>query len=256
MSDYYNILFDKKTILNTLFIDVKGVLNHPTLLDLKKNDVELFNEWCKIVNHSYDEDEPTNKTYQNKAPYYAEYNRVLLINYAFVHMEDGKIIRTFKKSYFKDDEALVIDTFFDELTFISEKSLEKTVATFPYICGYNIKSFQLPLLLKRYFKNYEDIVRNKQIPPILKKIIASKPWDLDVLDTQEIWKFGSYGNSSLTLISNTGNFKKKGDLLTLKEINDLYWSGDDIDEAVKKISFQSANEININIQFLNTLKEM
>lgn len=65
------------------------------------------------------------------------------------------------------------------------------------ICGFNIKNFDIPFVLKR------AIHHKIKIPNDL-KVYGKKPWDMDnIIDLFEIYKcniFGSYGN--LELVSN------------------------------------------------------
>jgi predicted PolB exonuclease-like 3'-5' exonuclease len=66
-----------------------------------------------------------------------------------------------------------------------------------WLCGHNVKSFDLPVLSKRF-------VANGLLPSEFCARMGAKPWDLKVVDTKELWQFtNSYSLSSLDLMCAT-----------------------------------------------------
>lgn len=53
------------------------------------------------------------------------------------------------------------------------------------LCGHNIKKFDIPFLAKRMIMNGVDV------PPQL-QTWGKKPWELDMIDTGELWSMGAW----------------------------------------------------------------
>ena len=88
------------------------------------------------------------------------------------------------------------------------------------LCGQNIKNFDVPFLGKRYLINGLN-------PPDSFPKHNTKPWELALIDTKEIWGFGNLrGLSSLDLICHKMEIKspKTGDVKG-DNVYESYWMG-------------------------------
>jgi predicted PolB exonuclease-like 3'-5' exonuclease len=54
-----------------------------------------------------------------------------------------------------------------------------------YLCGHNLKNFDIPMLAKRMVIN--GIMPSKILPSY-----DTKPWEIKAIDTKEIWQYGAY----------------------------------------------------------------
>jgi len=262
--EMYEIVFNKASIYEMLFINVETVLMFSTIENLKNENNELFNLWKNTLKFKYNidydsNDEQTNITlYKKYAPYNHEFCKIIAITYANVFFEEGKINRVFKKIV-SDNEMIIIEQFFDVLNEISSDGNLSSPKYFPILCGYNIINFDIPLLIKKHIK-YRNSINNKTIPLILKNILYSKPWDSKVIDVINIWKFNGYDfNTSLEYISDLMKLKKNVNILPKEEISEYYWKHYDDNPQKEMIDFlvlQSAVKTNILIQFINELRQL
>lgn len=258
-------VFNKASIYDMLFFNVKSVLQYPSLEILNNNNnAVMYDRWVYLAKNNYGviDDDINNgnvmdKIYLKNAVKYPEFSRIVAITYAKLRSENGEIKRDFKKIV-NDDEKIVIETFMHELKYLSSEGAQSTPTYFPTLCGYNIIANDIPLLIKRHIlhnvgKNNED----SQIPLIIKRILTAKPWDSTIIDTTNVWKFNGYNHTSLMLISNFLGLKQTVDLLPSDELSLYYW--DNIEEKPKEtleyLALQSATQTNLVIQLMNELRK-
>ncbi|MEO0469075.1 MAG: ribonuclease H-like domain-containing protein, partial [Bacteroidota bacterium] len=77
------------------------------------------------------------------------------------------------------------------------KMLDKYTAAKPSrnLCAHNGKEFDYPFLGRRY------LIQGLKIPYVL-QVQGKKPWEVSLLDSMELWKFGDYKSyTSLDLLS-------------------------------------------------------
>jgi len=261
MAQLFDDIFNKASIYEMLFFNVKSVLIHPTLEDLEKNNKPMFERWeylaktkykSEVVNEQYQQ-----KIYERNAVYYPEYSKIIAITYATLYVENGTLKRYMKKIV-NEDEFIVLATFMDELYQLSSDGVKSTPKHFPILCGHNIMSHDIPLLIKRFILHRNKFETNKQIPYILKNSLNLKPWESGIIDTVNVWKFNGYDNMPLMLISDFLGLKRTAELLPLDEVSQQYWEmvGTDAEKALEFVSFQSATQTNLVIQLLNELRQL
>jgi hypothetical protein len=260
--ELFEEVFNKASIYDMLFFNIKAVLEYPTLADLQERNPAMYNRWLylagKIATETDLKDsEYANKIYQNDAIFHPEFSRIVAITYASIYAEDGKIKRFFKKIN-GEDEMIVIATFMDVLHGLSSEGATSTPPFYMTFCGHNIINYDIPLLVKRFIK-YKDKLVNKQLPYMLKRCLGAKPWDAStIIDTVNVWKFNGNDYSPLMLIADYLELKKNADLETLPEVSKHYWNtvADKPEEALEYVSLQSANQTNLVIQLMNELRQL
>ena len=148
------------------------------------------------------------EVYRQTAAFFPEFGKVACVSMAFV-TKDGEI--RFESFYGKDEVHILTEV---------RKVFDKIEPLGFDLCGQSIKIFDIPFLGKRYFINGMK-------PPKLFPTHDSKPWDLRVLDTKEVWQFGNnWSLGSLDLICSVldidspKNGDVKGDSVTTN-----YWEG-------------------------------
>ena len=257
MAQLFETVFDKQNIYETFFFNVKCVLIHPTIEDLEKNDKVLYENWKTLANIKHNDNDVLDETYQTHAINYPEYVKIVAITYGRLFLEDGKLKRFLKKIY-NDDEFVVLEAFMDELNRISFEGVRSTPKYFPILCGDNITSFDIPILIKKFIYYRDKFTTNKEIPYILKLSLNIKPWESGIIDTVNIWKFNGYNKTPLSLISDFVGLKKTVDLIPNDKLTKVYWRmvDDDIDKALQFMSLQSATHVNLVIQLMMVLRQL
>lgn len=117
--------------------------------------------------------------YASEAGIYAEFGRIVCISVGYCYKDKTNGERHIKtKSFAGEDERQIITDFMD---------LVARFFTTPNhsFCGHNIKEFDIPYICRR------ALVNNVRLPDCL-QIAGKKPWELNFIDTMDLWKFGDY----------------------------------------------------------------
>ena len=94
------------------------------------------------------------------------------------------------------------------------------------LCAHNGKEFDFPYLCRRM------IINNIPIPAIL-NMAGKKPWEVNHLDTMELWKFGDFKNyTSLNLLAHTLGIPTPKDDIDGSRVWEVYWKDKDMNRIV------------------------
>ena len=246
--EIYKEIFNATSIYDMLFINVTGVLEYPSLSVMLKENESMYNAW---VNTSRGDN--SEEYYLKTAIDYPEFTRIIAISYGSFHFDNG-LQRTFKRIV-NENEYLLLATLFDDLNINANSEKPKTI-----ICGDNIISNDIPLLIKRFLL-HKDKFDSKTLPDILKKHLMAKSWDSFVIDTRMIWKFNSLLGlpiNTLELFSNFLSLKKTVDIMKTSEISEYYWNNIENNESAvhSTIQSQSSTKVNLVMQLVNLLREL
>jgi hypothetical protein len=93
-------------------------------------------------------------------------------------------------------------------------------------CGHNIIEFDVPFLCRRMIINGIDL-------PAMMNLHSMKPWEVPLVDTMDLWKFGDRKNfTSLRLLTHILGISTPKDDITGSEVGHVYWELGDIDRIV------------------------
>jgi len=258
--------FSEGSIYDMLFINVKSVLEYPDVEQLRNNKPHLFKQWELLAKTKYHMDTTNtpkeaydillNDVFKKYAVYYPEYSKIVGISYAQVENVNNVLKRKFKKIILPD-ELEIIETFQQVLHQFASAGLNSNPPSLLNLCGHNIINYDIPLYIKRVL-NYRTKLMAKDIPFMFKHHLQSKPWDTNVIDTVNIWKFKGKEYTSLNLIVEYLGLKKTTDLLSMSELSDYYWENieTDPDKVFEAIGLQSATQTNLIIQMINELRTL
>jgi len=175
-----------------LFLDIETVPQTADYQDMSPEMAHLWDEKAQTLQARNPERYPADWTSQdvfaNGAGIYAEFGKIVCISVGFIYYDTVKN-RCFRtKSFYSDDEKSLLIEFSSLLTkFMSSKDHT--------LCGHNIKEFDVPYICRRM------LVNGLSLPSTL-RIAGKKPWEIQFLDTLELWKFGDYKNyTSLKLLT-------------------------------------------------------
>lgn len=191
-------------ISNVLFLDVETVPVVYKYSDLNEDTRKLWD-----AKFRYQQLETPEGLYR-KAGIYAEFAKVVCVSVGFFHNETFRV-----KSFAGDDENQVLRDFSALLNehFKSRHNL---------LCAHNGKEFDFPFLCRRM------LVNGLRLPKLL-NITGKKPWEVNHLDTMELWKFGDYKNfTSLNLLANIFNIPTPKDDIEGGDVARVYWEEKDI----------------------------
>lgn len=263
----FDDVFHKQRVFGMLFFNIKAVLINPTLDLLKTNNPQMYERWkylSKVKLHedfdvyiSVNNEAHLQKTYEENAVMYPEFIRIVAISYATLYTENGEVKRHLKKIV-SEDEAMVIEQFMALLTEISSDDSQSTPQVFSILCGHNIISYDIPLLIKRFIVNRGKYQTIKSLPYLLKRALNIKPWESGIIDTVNVWKFNGFEYTPLMLIADFLGLKKSVSLETHADLSKEYWATVEADpkKALEFISLQSATQTNLVIQLMNEMRQV
>lgn len=266
--ELFDIAFSKNNIYYSLFFNIKSVTQYPDVYKLKINDPALFKQWEFIARTKYKTDKILisnedaymlilDDLYKLKGVYYPEFSKIVSISHATVNNKNNKIIRNIFK-FSNEDEFTVIKSFNDILMQISSDGVSSSPEYFPTLCGHNIINNDIPLFLKRLIYHKSKFTNQNIVPYILKKHLKSKPWDANVFDTLNLWKFNGISNTPLVLIGDFMGLKRSVDLMEMDELSKYYWDNIESDKegTLNFIGLQAATQVNLVIQMMNEIRIM
>ena len=197
-----------------LFIDIETVPAKPSFDDLSPAMMEL---WDKKSSHFRKEDQDAKDVYQ-RAGIYAEFGKIICISVGLIKEKNPFGFRL--KSFFGDDEKLLLSEFSDLIRSFA-KSREFIM------CAHNGKEFDYPYIARRM------IINGVEIPDILDNA-GKKPWEVKLLDTMELWKFGDFKSyTSLDLLSAILGIPSPKDDIDGSMVAEIYWEEKDISRIVR-----------------------
>ena len=211
-----NIQLDQQ-YKNILVIDIETVSAYEQYSD---KDERLQNLWDKKASFLHNEEEQTaEELYFDRGAIYAEFGKVICISVGiFTHENNAYGLRV--KSFASDNETEILEAF---------KSLLETKfnARDLKLIAHNGKEFDFPYICRRM------LVNNILIPEAL-EIRDKKPWEIQHIDTMELWKFGDRKNfTSLDLLATLFNIESsKGDI-DGSMVNSVYYNEKDLPRISK-----------------------
>ena len=192
---------------NILFLDIETVPQHPSF-DLVPNDWKDL--WTKkaeaLLRNRADE---TVESIYERAGIYAEFGKIICISCGVVQ-GSGEQKRLIIKSFYGEDEKIVLHEFCEMLRKWATDQQK-------LLCAHNGKEFDFPYLCRRL------IINSMSIPSIL-NVSGKKPWEVNHLDTMELWKFGDFKNyTSLNLLAHVLGIPTPKDDIDGSMVGDVYW---------------------------------
>lgn len=201
---------------NILFLDIETVPQAPDYSFLPEDWKKLWD--TKSISLVKYHEGQTNETLYPRAGIYAEFGKIICISCGVLQGNDGqrKIIL---KSFSGDDEKLLLQQFTEMLT--------KWVAgEQKFLCAHNGKEFDFPYLCRRM------IINNLPIPATLNSS-GKKPWEVNHLDTLELWKFGDFKSyTSLNLLAHTLGIQTPKDDIDGSMVWEVYWKEKNLQRIV------------------------
>lgn len=203
-------------IENILFLDIETV---PQYQDFNEIPEAFKVLWDKKSHYFRDENQQASDVYQ-RAGIYSEFGKIICISVGIAVTKNAK--KSFRlKSFFGDNEKVLLQEF-AEMTnkyHASNKDLQ--------LCAHNGKEFDFPYIARRM------LVNGVKLPKLL-NIAGKKPWEVMLLDTMELWKFGDYKNyTSLNLLTHIFNIPTPKDDIDGSMVANVYWKDKDLARIVK-----------------------
>ena len=227
-------------ITKILFIDIETVGGCPDFESCERFSPEIaeqFEKYFDWFQKRFPEDIGLTKdeVFKKRAALVPEFAKIVCVSMAFV--TDGGDVK--KQTFSKEDEK--------ELLIQVRNLLDRCNKLDFYMCGHNLKNFDIPMLAKRTIIN--GILPSKILPSY-----DTKPWEVKAIDTKEIWQYGAYSSiGSLDLVCSTmGIPTPKDGEITGDRVHSEYWDK----QNLEGISEYCEKDVDVLVEFIKKLKEL
>lgn len=201
---------------NILFLDIETVSQYAAFEGLPDGWKELWSK--KAEGLLRNKENLTVESVYERAGIYAEFGKIVCISCGVLQI-NGSEKKLLMKSFAGDDEKEILGSFCDMLT-------KWSVEGNKYLCAHNGKEFDFPYLCRR-------MVINDVCVPAMLVISGKKPWEVNHIDTMELWKFGDFKNyTSLNLLAYALGIPTPKDDIDGSMVGKIYWNEHDIARIV------------------------
>jgi len=230
----------KIPITKILFIDIETVGGCKNYESCKITNPNVAKQYVKYIDwfvKRFPEDSQLSldEIFIRRASLVPEFAKIVCVSVAFVTDKDE--IKT--QSFSGDDEK--------ELLKDCQKLLDRCGKLDFYLCGHNLKNFDIPMLAKR-------MIINGLMPPSILPSYDTKPWEIKAIDTKEIWQYGAYTSiGSLDLLCTTMDIPtpKDGEV-TGDKVHSAYWD----ENKLKEITEYCERDVKVLIDIIKKLKKL
>jgi DNA polymerase elongation subunit (family B) len=190
-----------------LFLDIETVPQWPKYNEVPERFQKLWDRKAAFLAKN----EETPSELYNRAGIYAEFGKIICISVGFFNSGQLRI-----KSFWGDDEHRLLMDFAKLLNnFYNENH--------HLLCGHNAKEFDFPYIARRMLINHIEI------PKIL-NLAGKKPWEIQHIDTMELWKFGDFKNyTSLDLLTAVFDIPTPKDDISGADVWKVYWEENNLE---------------------------
>lgn len=191
---------------NILVLDIETVPQFSSFEELPDHLQKL---WDLKTRFQRKEDETPADFYQ-RAGIWAEFGKIICISVGI--FKNNYSFRV--KSFYSHDETDLLQDFIQLLNSQPPQLI---------LCAHNGKEFDFPYLCRRM------LINSLEIPAQL-QIAGKKPWEINHLDTMELWKFGDYKNyTSLNLLAAIFEIPTPKDDIDGSKVGSVYWVENDLE---------------------------
>ena len=196
---------------NILFLDIETAAQRQFYSDLDDRFKDL---WAKKMRWYIEKEEKTAEELYEKAAIWAEFGKIICISVGFiVGQNNQRVLRI--KSFYGHDEKHLLENF----AFLLNNHFNRDRHL---LCAHNGKEFDFPYISRRM------LVNEVKLPRIL-DIAGKKPWEVNHIDTMELWKFGDIKHyTSLDLLAAIFNIPSPKNQFDGSQVNKIYWEEGDL----------------------------
>jgi len=238
-------MLEQIDIANVLFLDIETVSAQRQFSDLSETFQDLWRHKSASMrsgNAELDPDEEFAQLYKDRAAIYGEFGKIICISVGIVRRDkEDKKLRVRLKSFAGDDEAQILRDFSELLDqYYSDPNRS-------YLCGHNIKEFDIPYICRRL------VVHQLAFPRAL-ELEGKKPWETKhLVDTMELWKFGDRKSyTSLKVLAALLDFPSPKEDIDGSQVGRVYWEEQDVD----RISFYCEKDVLATVQLFLRFRRM
>ena len=203
-------------IKNILFLDTETVPVKEHFKDLSPTFQKLWDEktiWQRK------EEFTAAEYYKKKAGIMPEFAKIICISVGYLFTIKGE--NHFRiKSFCGDNEKQILSDFNSLLSLEFNRQHHQ-------LCAHNGKEFDFPFIARR------TLINGLKLPKLL-DIASKKPWEINHLDSMELWRFGDFKNyTSLKLLAALFDIPTPKDDIDGSQVASVYYKEKNL-ERIKK----------------------
>ena len=195
-----------------VIVDIETVSVESELNILPK---ELQDEWESKEGWNRAEDTTPEEHFRDRAALVPEFGKIVCISVGMFQSDHEIRIKSFANA----NEHALLEPFAELLN--GERLSTPKVR----LVGHNIKSFDAPYICRRL------LIHGIPIPDKLDNG-GKKPWEVDLVDTLELWKFGAKGSASLALLAQVFGLENPKQDMDGSKVGEVYWHQNDLEKIV------------------------
>lgn len=206
-------MLDKIKLSSILFLDIETVPLQSGYENLEQTDQQLFADKTQYQRR----DGATPEEFYERAGIWAEFGKIVCISVGYFVERDS---REFRMRTFSGEEDQILADFKS----LVERHFSKKHHRF---CAHNGKEFDFPYIARRM------VIHGIELPEKL-VFFNKKPWEINHLDTMQMWKFGDHKHfTSLKLLTRVlGIPSPKGDI-DGSQVRDVFYKEKDINRICR-----------------------
>jgi hypothetical protein len=194
-------MLEQYDLNNLMVLDIETVPQYSSYDQLPEHMKKLWDHKTQ-----YQRKEETAEEFYERAGIWAEFGKIICISVG-IFTKSGKTGLRVKSFALHDEKELLIK--FADLLRSQPSSL--------ILCAHNGKEFDFPYICRRM------LINGVQMPAQL-EISGKKPWEVNHLDTMELWKFGDYKSyTSLSLLTAIFDIPTPKDDIDGSMVGHVYW---------------------------------
>ncbi len=220
---------------NLLLIDIETVPQHPSFDLLTDNWKQLWEEKTQRLLPDFT---TAAEFYSQRAGVMAEFAKIVCISMGYFINQDNTL-QLRLKSFFGNQEEKLLQDF---ITTVNQLETKNNKWSFG---GHNIKEFDIPFICRRL------IINGLHIPGYL-DFQNMKPWDTNIIDTFQYWRFGDYKNyTSLKLLAAALGVPSPKDDIDGSMVAMVYWEEKNVQRIATYCQKDVLTTANIILRFKN-----
>ena len=226
-------MLDNIRVEDVLFLDIETV---PAVQAFELLETRMQALWEKKSKQFRTPDQAPDEVYE-RAGMYSEFGKIICISVGLVKEKSPFRLRL--KSFFGDDEKALLSDFSAMLIKFCKTNREAT------LCAHNGKEFDYPFIARRM------VINGLIIPEILDNS-GKKPWEVKLLDTMDLWKFGDYKNyTSLDLLTSVLGIPTPKDDIDGSKVAGVYYNDKDPERIVRYCEKDVLAIAQVLLRFMN-----
>ena len=215
-----------------LFLDIETVPEEEDYQNLSPFRQSL---WEQKTAYQREEEPPAD--FYARAGIWAEFGKIVCISVGFFDI-NSTTEKQFRIKSFAGEERQILTQFkslCDEHFFLKSHLL----------CAHNGKEFDFPYLARRM------VIHRISLPKIL-NLFGKKPWEVQHLDTLQLWKFGDYKHyTSLALLAEIFGIPTPKDDINGSDVARVYYQEKDLDRIVRYCEKDVLTLAQVFLTFMN-----